>query len=296
MEQNILVISNKDLTVQINTFGAGLWSIRENNEGTEYLWQGDKRYWEDKAPNLFPYIARMTNRHYRLNGQEYEMDIHGFAKDSVFQVVKQEADSVTLRLQDCEETRAQYPYYFALEIDYQLKENQLAVSFRVENKDDKTMYFGIGGHPGFFVPLEEGLAFEDYYLEFGKECQPERVSFSADCFVQGEPVPFPLEKNKILPLHHDMFDDDAIILTGMDRQVTLKSDRGRKGVRVSLPDMPYLGFWHRPHTDAPYICIEPWSSLPSRKGIVEDLATQPGLIALEAGAFYRNCWSIEILK
>ena len=28
------------------------------------------------------------------------------------------------------------------------------------------MYFGVGGHPGFAVPLEKGLAFEDYCLQF----------------------------------------------------------------------------------------------------------------------------------
>ena len=28
------------------------------------------------------------------------------------------------------------------------------------------MYFGLGGHPGFNVPLEAGLSFEDYCLEF----------------------------------------------------------------------------------------------------------------------------------
>ena len=28
------------------------------------------------------------------------------------------------------------------------------------------MYFGIGGHPAFNVPLESSLTFEDYYLSF----------------------------------------------------------------------------------------------------------------------------------
>lgn len=295
MVQKILTISNKDLTVQIDLHGAMLWSVLENGGETEYLWQGDAKYWTGKAPNLFPYIARMTDKRYRLNGQEYGMNIHGFARDNDFQVAKQTTDALMLQFQDTEETRKQYPYHFMLEIGYQLVGNRIDITYRVENKDEKEMYFGIGGHPGFNVPLEEGIKFEDYYLEFGGECEPKRVSFSPDCFVQGEPVLYPLEKNRILHLHHDLFDDDAIVLTGMDSQVTLKSDLGRKAVRVTYPDMTYVGFWHKPHSDAPYVCVEPWSSLPSRKGIVEDLATQPGLVKLAAGETYTNCWSIELM-
>lgn len=304
MDNKMQTIVSDKLTVQINPLGASLWSIRENapdNDaagncgGTEYLWQGDPKYWTDKAPNLFPYIARMTNKRYILNGQEYGMDIHGFAKVSSFEVVHAQENAVTLRLKDSEETQKQYPYHFLLDITYSLQGNKLDITFHVENQDEKVMYFGIGGHPGFNVPMEEGLGFEDYVLEFAGECKPQRISFSADCFVEGDPVAFPLEADKVLPLHHDLFDDDAIILTDMDSQVTLRSAKGSKAVRVTYPDMKYLGFWHRPHTDAPYVCIEPWSSLPSRKGIVEDLATQPGLMKLEPGAEYNNTWSIEIL-
>lgn len=37
----------------------------------------------------------------------------------------------------------------------------------------------------------------------------------------------------------------------------LTSDKGKKSIHVNYPDMPYLGLWHWPKTDAPYICIEP---------------------------------------
>ena len=52
--------------------------------------------------------------------------------------------------------------------------------------------------------------------------------------------------------------------------------------------------WHMPFTDAPYVCIEPWSALPSRKGRIEDLSEQPNLVHLPAGKRYENTWSIEI--
>ena len=84
-------------------------------------------------------------------------------------------------------------------------------------------------------------------------------------------------------------------MTDMPRQITLASEKGKKKIQVSYPNMAYLGLWHMPHTDAPYICIEPWSSLPSRKGVIEDLEKQENLIALEAGDVYVNGWEITVL-
>ena len=158
------------------------------------------------------------------------------------------------------------------------------------------MYFGIGGHPGFNVPFETGLKFDDYYVEFNEVGASKRVTFSEDCFVMdGQFEPFKLNSDNRYQLHHGMFDEDAIILTDMPRQITLASDKGQKKIQVSYPDMDYLGLWHMHHTDAPYICIEPWSSLPSRKGVIEDLAKQDNLISLGAGESYENCWAVEIL-
>jgi hypothetical protein len=49
---------------------------------------------------------------------------------------------------------------------------------------------------------------------------------------------------------------------------------------VEFPQMPYVGFWHWPKAEVPYVCIEPWSSLPSRKDRVEDLEQQENLLSL----------------
>ena len=287
-------IKNNYLTVEIQEKGAQLWSIKDAS-GHEYLWQGDPAYWEDRAPNLFPYIARLTEGKYTLHGETYNMDIHGFAKDSIFESKQPSDNKITFYIGNTEETYCQYPYAFLFEITYELIETKLLITYGVKNKDNKTMYFGVGGHPGFQVPMEDGLAFEDYYLEFDTVEEAKRVGFSEDCFVTGDNELFPLEDGKCLPLHHNMFDDDAIVLTDMARGVKLSSKKGNKAIHVTYPNMPYLGLWHWPKTDAPYICIEPWSSLPSRKDIVEDLETQPGLISLNPKGVYSNQFAIELI-
>lgn len=290
----MITIKNEKLTVLIDELGAQLRSIKSVG-GTEYLWQADDpAIWADQAPNLFPYIARLTEKQYTFEGKTYHMGSHGFAKDTVFAVEQDREDHAVFRIADSEESRAQYPFAFGLGIEYTLQGSSLAIRYMVENKDSKTMYFGVGGHPGFRVPLEEGLAFEDYYLEFDDAAEVLQVGMSPDCYVTEKDVPFEMERGVILPLRHTMFDDDAIILTQMSKGVTLKSDKSGKALRVFYPEMRYLGIWHRPFTEAAYVCIEPWSSLPSRKGIIEDLSTQPSLLSLEPGKTYTNEYVIEV--
>lgn len=291
-------IANDVMEVKIDSRGGELQSIRR--EGREYLWQGDPAYWDGKAPNLFPYIARLTGGKYMLNGRTYELPIHGFLPYTQMVCEEQSAERIVFRLDADEKTKECYPFDFTCRIIYELDEEMLNVTYQVENHGEETMYFGIGGHPGFQVPPgsdADGPAFEEHWLEFEgvKEYDtPLRVGFTPACFLDGTQTPFPLEDGRRLRLRHDMFDGDAIVLTHTSSCVSLGCEKSTRRVRVSFPDMPYIGFWHAVGTDAPYICIEPWTSLPSRQDVVEDLAEQPGLIALKGGGTGRYRWSVEI--
>lgn len=170
----------------------------------------------------------------------------------------------------------------------------MAVTFAVKNLDEKRLPFGLGGHPGFRVPLVPDTSFEDYELCFSHACAPDRVGFTEDLLLSGRDQPYPLQGGNILPLRHALFDEDAIVLKNMARSVTLRSSKTNRSVTVSYPDMPYLGIWHAPKTDAPYVCLEPWLSLPSRQGIVEELYSKSELKQLEPGGGYENTWSITI--
>ena len=284
-------IENSRLRVAADTLGAQLMSIR--SAGLEYLWQADPAYWKDRAPNIFPYVARLTDGRYTYRGRSYSLPIHGFAPRSDFELDSRGSESMVFRLESGGHTLEMYPFRFAYFITYRLDGNTLRIENRVENHDEKTMYFGLGGHPGINVPLDDGLSFEDYFLEFAP-CPPRRIEFTSDCFITGRDEPFPLENNR-LPLRHSLFDNDAIVLRGLTGPVTLRSEHGAHSVTLNAPDFPVLGFWHRPGTDAPYVCLEPWSSLPSRSGVVEDLETQPNLISLPAGQTYKTEWSLKFL-
>ena len=49
-------LKNEKLTVVISSHGAELQSIK-NEEGREYLWQGDEKYWPRRSPLLFPIVC-----------------------------------------------------------------------------------------------------------------------------------------------------------------------------------------------------------------------------------------------
>ncbi len=286
-------ISTEKLSLTVSSKGGEMQSIKAC-DGTEYLWQGDSDTWPDHAPNLFPYIGRLNNKTYEYQGKQYSLDIHGFLPNEKMELLSQTDNELTLKINDNEKLRTMYPFRFEYLLHHKVIDNKIIITYQVYNQDNKTMYFGIGGHPGFNVPLENHLNFEDYVLEFGIPCKPYQVTFSEKCFVTEEHASYSLEDDIFLPLSHDMFDEDAIVLHNTAKEVTLKSKKGTKSVKVSFPEMKYIGFWHWPKTAVNYVCIEPWSSLPARENVIENLETQKNLISLEAGKTYTNTWTIEI--
>lgn len=291
-------LENDQLSIRVSSFGGELQSMMDRKNKKECLWQGDSRFWEEKAPNLFPYIARLTQGKYTYRQKEYFMEIHGLAKYREMKAEKR-GEELIFTLDSDEETMKQYPFRFRMETHYRLERNGIVITFRVENRDSRTMYFGIGGHPGFQVPYLENTEFSDYVLQFPEAENPVKILFSDDCFGEGEET-FTEMEHGMLRLNHRLFDHDAIVLKQAGHCVRLCIDPEHKHVMgekapsicVRYPEMKYVGFWHAPKTEAPYLCIEPWSSLPSRKGIIEDLEKQENLLSLEAGKQYENTWEI----
>lgn len=289
----LITIKNAVLTVTLDSEGAVLHSIVR--EGIEYLWQGDARYWKRRDANLFPYVGRLTEGKYIYNGHEYPMSTHGFCIGTEFNVEAQGEDSVSFALTDNAERRESYPFRFAFHVAYKLDGARIVKKCTVENLGAETMYFGLGGHPGFNVPLAGEGEFSDWYLEFAEPCEPKRVDLDEATYrLAGTESSFPLAGSRILPLSHALFDLDAVVLGSTARAVALKSSKSAHSVTVAFPDMPFAGFWHAPHTDAPYVCIEPWVSLPSHTDYVEDIARQANIIALAAGKSYDNTLTIDI--
>ena len=286
-----ILIKSSDLSAVVSSLGGELQSLRDAAD-REYLWQGDKQWWGGRSPNLFPYVGRCTNGQYTLDGQTYSLNLHGFVRRMELEGTRLSDSACAFSLTDSPETLAQFPFPFRYEVAFSAREDTLTVTYTVENRGDKTMYFGLGAHPGFQVPMAEGERFEDYSLTFSAPCAPRRVLFSADGYRTGETADYPLEEGCRIPLTHPLFDDEAIVLSGTSGVVRLGA--AAHGITVDYRQFPLVGFWHPPHSEAPFVCIEPWRSLPARQGVVEDFARQEGLVALPAGETWRISYSITL--
>ncbi len=289
------ILENNRLKVKISSLGAELQSIYCPDTDTEYLWQGDPQYWSRRASNLFPVCGRLADGCYRYQRKKYRIGSHGFARSMEWSVLRQTADTLTLQLLPNEDTLAQYPFRFVLEMTYALEDNRLSVTTIVRNEDDKEMPFAVGGHPGFNVPLAQGETFEDYSLCFDEPCKPRWLELDPDtCSFTGNYKELPLIEDRLLPLTHDLFDGDAIFLQDAAQGITLSSQVSNRQVHLSYPDSPYLGIWHTPKTEAPFVCIEPWVMAPSQLEKTEDIMTKADLIHLQPNEGYRNTYVITV--
>lgn len=286
-------LQSEKASVVIASRGGEVTSF-QSNTGLEYIWQADPVYWASHAPHLFPYVGRLTDGQYKMDGQSHPLGIHGFFRFQELSLVSKKKDSIVLSFEPTSETKKEYDRNFLVHLRYTLTGMKLRIDFKVENLDSRTMYFSYGGHPGFNIPLENNTDFEDYYLEFSPACTPISVGMTPSCYVCGDCVPFTLEDNTRLPLTHNLFDHDAIVLEEVSKTVSLHSKKSSHGLTVTYPQMPILGLWQKPYSNAPYLCIEPWTSLPSRQDIIETFEEKEDLIMLEAGNTYTNSWSIEI--
>lgn len=289
----LITIENEKLSLTVNTLGAQMMNLVW--QGEEYLWQGDPKYWNKRAPILFPFVGRLTDKQYTVFGERYNMGNHGFASVSEFHTTRVEKDELVLVMESNNQTLTQYPFAFRFAVTYRLNGNTVDITYTVENRSDRTMPFGVGGHPGFGIPHAQNESIADYYLEFSQTCLPDKICLSNTGFITGHDVLCPLDDGRVLPLDASLFTDNTVLLKNMAKAVTLKSRKSEYSVTVSYPDLPYLGLWPWPNaTGAPYICIEPWSSVPARQDVLEDLNCKSDMIALAPNKTYETTWSITI--
>lgn len=290
----LYTIENKKISATIDTLGAELVSIKTKADDCEYLWQGDAQYWTGHAYNLFPICGRLTDGKYTYKGETYEMNLHGFARKTEYEMAEKTEDTITFHLGYSEKTLAMYPFKFDLKITYVLEGTSVITKMQVHNGDEKEMIFAVGAHPGFNVPLGGAGTFEDYSISFDEKAAPEKLVMSDTCYYMNKTEPFALRCGRSLKLTHDLFDNDAIFLAKPAKGVTLKSTATKKSVHLDYPQMNYVGLWHAPKTEAPYVCIEPWVSIPADDGVVDDLETKRDMLRLAPDGDYENVFTITI--
>jgi galactose mutarotase-like enzyme len=285
-------ISNDFLMLEVDSRGAEPVSIHTLHEPVEFLWQGDPRYWARRSPTLFPIVGALKNNRYRVQWKEYEMNQHGFARDSDFTLVESTPHSLTWFLRENPQTLMMFPFPFELFTTYQLEGHSISIGHRVVNTGREIMWFSIGEHPGFNCPLFEGESMEDYSLMFNQEEVIDRRFLENSLLTEKKEL-F-LDHEKTIPLSNRLFKRGAVILENLkSSDLSLVSRNHLRKVTVAFDGYPFLGLWS-PRAGAPFVCIEPWYGEASPEDSDGDITKKPGILSLEAGQEFRCGYKIVI--
>lgn len=279
-------ISNSTLSASINHSGAELFSLKDN-KGKEYIWEGNPDFWGKHSPILFPIVGTLKNNAYTIDGKEYQLSRHGFAREMEFELIDKTENSAIFSLKSNAETLKKYPFEFELQLIYTLEESSLNIQYKVINNSETKMPFSIGAHPA--IALTEN--FENYAFEFEKEEVLKYYLLENDLISNKTKV---LETtNNTVPLHYKLFENDALIFKTLESKSLTILENSKPYIKVSFKNFPSLGLWTK--DQAPFVCIEPWLGYSDTAENSGDLFEKEGILVLDVNQTFDSKFSIQIL-
>ncbi|MCI9307758.1 MAG: aldose 1-epimerase family protein [Lachnospiraceae bacterium] len=284
-------LENEWLKVSVNDWGAELCSIYDKKAEREVIWTADPAFWNRHAPVLFPFVGKVTGGFYTYDGQKYPMGQHGFARDREFLFVKQDETEICHRLVSDETSKKIYPFDFELEIVHKLEGKCVTVEWKVLNPGTKTLYFSIGGHPGFCVEENVGSR-----LVFEGQTSLKRVAI--DPKTEGVDIEHPeaiVLEDGVYQVKADTFDRDALIFDQEQvKQVSLEKANGTRLVTLRCSEALSVGIWSPVGKQAPFICLEPWIGRCDNSGFTGELKDKFDVQSLEAGKSFHTSYELLI--
>jgi len=279
-------ISNSTIKASINHAGAELFSIKDN-QNQEYIWEGNPDFWGKHSPVLFPIVGTLKNNTYKIDGKEYQLPRHGFARDMEFNLIEKTDNKAVFSLKSSEETLQKYPFEFELQLIYTLNESSLNLEYKIINHGKSKMPFSVGAHPAIALPGN----FEDYAFQFEKQENLKYYLLENDLISSKTKI---LEtKNNTVPLKYELFKNDALIFKTLEsKELTILKD-STPYVKVSFNDFPSLGIWTK--ENAPFVCIEPWLGYSDTDENSGDLYEKEGILTLPENESFTAKFTITIL-
>lgn len=285
-------IENEFLRVSVKEKGAELCNIFHKDQKLEYIWQGDPAFWSKHSPVLFPIVGTLKNDTYFYKEKEYHLPRHGFAREKDFTASKDGPAQLIFSLKSNDETLQVYPFQFELQIQYSLDRATLKVNYLVRNLSDGEMYFSIGAHPAFKVPIAANTDYTDYYLEFNMKETAPRWPISPDGLIEAHPIPF-LADSSVIDLRKELFMNDAIVFKNLQSDsVSLHCRKRKVGFDFKFTDFPYMGIWAAKNAD--FVCIEPWCGIADSVHSNQKLEAKEGINRLMPSEDFEKAWSVTI--
>lgn len=287
-------LSNDFLTVSLHPKGAEIISIKGNKDQLNYMWKRDASQWANSAPILFPIVGALRNDTCLIDGKEYHMTQHGFARHNEFDIHQTSNTEVTFTLKSNEDIIKQYPFLFELNVTYKLNDNQLLCHIEVKNIDNKNIYFQVGGHPAFACPFMENESSNDYYLEFSENetCNRKIIDVEKRGMSRIEKPFFDNERRFFV--RQELFNKDAIVFKNFkSSSVALKSLNHNKSIIFHMSGFDHVGLWAAKHVGG-LIAIEPWVGHADYTDFNGEFKDKESCVNLASGQKFEVEFGIEI--
>ena len=291
----MIEIENEWLKVGIERKGAEIRTVKNKENNLDYMWSGDDKYWGRVSPILFPIVGRLKDDQYTINGQTYKMSQHGFLRDVEFDILEQSGTYASFVFESAGRFMDVYPFEFKAIIHYTLKEDSVIIKWEIVNQNQEEMYFSIGAHPAFKLPLLENESVEDYRLYFTSDANKEVIEYELKNSLISEKG----QVNGIssIPLTNDLFANDALVFSNIDK-IKLVSPLSNHGLEVRFENFPFVGIWSRYMDDqsiAPFVCIEPWYGIADVNNTSGEFMEKFGINRLESGCTFGADYSIRFI-
>ena len=285
-------LTNSELAISVHPHGAELCSIK--HQGTEYLWQADPKFWSRHSPVLFPIVGAVWNNTYRVEGKEYQLSQHGFARDMDFEIVSVQPHEAWFKLESNADTLQKYPFPFALNIGYEIEGNKIHVKWRVYNPSDNDMHFQIGAHPAFYYQGEPKEDVKGYFrLKPANHLQFTLIQ-EKGCADTAHHHALTTEEDGLLPITKETFSRDALIFEEAQlEEVTLCDADKHPYLKVAF-HTPLVGLW-APSAESPFVCIEPWYGRCDKAGFEGEYKDKDWMQTLQSHQTFEGGYTIEIL-
>lgn len=272
----------------VAALGAELCSLCDET-GRNLIWTGSA--WPRHSPVLFPIIGRLRDNHTLIDGLDYTLTQHGFARDSVFRWLDRSDAGCSLLLEDDPTSRSIFPFAFRLVLTYLLDDLGLHLTYSLTNPDDRNiLHASLGAHPAFIWPLVASVPKDHYFLQFENPETGALAAIEEGLIVEGG-RPNPVE-GTILSLKDALFANDALVfLNPASRSVVLTTGRDEM-LLFSWWGFGQFGVWMKPGTD--FLCLEPWQGYASPVGFSGPFEEKPGLLHLMPGSSWEAGWSARL--
>ena len=235
---------------------------------------------------LFPFVNRIKDGTYQFEGNTYQFQIneidrknaiHGLVYNKTFQIIDQQTseDFASVKLLYTEENESVgFPYTYAIQVEYIVKNDALDINVEVTNTDSKSFPFNIGWHP-YFICKD----LHNSYLKFDSD---KKTVFDAQC-ITTDVVDIDVDSKSGFKIEDRMLDDCFILNSG---NTLFTTPEYTLEIKASSKEN-FLQIYMPPRANT--VAIEPTT------GVSDSFNNKMGLQTLKPNETHKVTWSVNML-